>query len=363
MYFIFLAFLLLLTACEDTSKPDNAYRFKPVGYAELPGWSAEAVIAARPALTASCQAWQRPTPPPLPADMFGTSSFWQNLCTDIAHTEDGDLTALLERRLQPLKLVSSNSLFTGYYQPLLEGSWEQTATYATPLLQKPLDLITANLAAFDASLTGQLIGRVENRTFIPYHPRANIQAADSQPLLWLKDPTDAFILHIQGSGTIQLPDGNRVHVAYAGNNGHTYTAIGKVLKEQGALTSPITMPKILAWLAENPARREEIFNQNARYIFFRTVSQPSPGTLGVPLTAEHSLAVDPTVIPLGLPVYLTTTHTATGQPFNALMLAQDTGSAITGPNRGDIFFGDSAQAETAAGAQAAPGQLFVLAPR
>ena len=162
---------------------------------------------------------------------------------------------------------------------------------------------------------------------------------------------------------MELPDGNRIHVAYAGHNGHRYTAIGKVLKEQGQLEDPITLPKIRRWLIDHPDHQERLFNHNARYIFFKTTSMPSLGTLGIALTPEHSLAVDRTLIPLGLPVFVNTTRTADGASFQRLMIAQDTGSAISGPNRGDIFFGSGEDAAHYAGAQQTPGAMFILAPR
>jgi membrane-bound lytic murein transglycosylase A len=208
---------------------------------------------------------------------------------------------------------------------------------------------------------------------VPYWDRAAIGrgALDGQRLaiLWTADPVDAFVLQIQGSGRVLLPDGQVVRVSYAGQNGRPYVPIGRVLADRGAIPlGEVTMPSIRAWLEAHPAEAAGVMDQNPSYVFFRELpgagpEDGPPGSLGAPLTPGRSIAVDRTFIPLGAPVWLDTTDPVTGAPLRRLMLAQDTGGAIKGPVRADIFWGWGAAAEDRAGRMKQPGTATVLLPR
>lgn len=311
----------------------------------------------------------KPTSP-----VFGTKEEWQRLCSAAKKVEKGDVKSFYELNFKVYQVGShkpwwkfwqkEKSLFTGYYQPQLSASFERDETYTTPLYGLPENLITANLGVFDETLKGKtLVGQVVGKRFVPYATRAQInQNPKAYPIAWLKNDIDAFFLHIQGSGQLVLPSGQTVQVAYAGNNGHAYTAIGKTMKEKGIFKEgeEITMQSIKAWLEENPEKRDEIYQTNARYIFFKLADVGPKGAQGVVLTQNRSMAIDTRYIPLGTPMFVQT-QTTSGA-FNKAMVAQDVGAAITGPIRGDIFFGKGHQAEQQAGAQNAPGQLFVMVP-
>lgn len=273
--------------------------------------------------------------------------------------------------MQPYKAVSSDDsrgLFTGYYEPLLHASRTKDARYNAPIYKRPNDTIEVNLGDFRDSLKGQkIVGRIDGRKLSPYYDRAAIArgaiAGKGNELLWGDSEVDIFFLEVQGSGRAELPDGSLVRIGYDAQNGHGYTAIGKILKDSGEIPPPITMPKIRQWLAENPHRVREILDQNASTVFFREMKQDGAvGAASVVLTPEHSLAVDPAFYSYHLPLWLRTT-TPDGAPYNRLMLAQDTGGAIRGPIRGDIFWGFGPRATEMAGGMQQQGDLYVLLPK
>src|SRR5690606_29240563 len=222
----------------------------------------------------------------------------------------------------------------------------------------------------------RLRGRLEGTKVVPYYSRADLgradarAAADTPVLAWADDPVDAFFLEIQGSGRLQLRDGSTMRVGYADQNGHPYRAIGKTLIDRGALSrEQVTAPAIRRWLQENPAAAPGVMNTNPSLVFFRQLPPPAdptlgpPGSLGVPLTPLRSIAVDRSRIPLGSLVYLQTTHPVSGQPLERLMVAQDTGGAIRGTKRADLFWGFGVDAALAAGTMKAPARTGVLEPR
>ena len=333
-----------------------------MSFSSLKGWNNEQAVAVRPALLKSCQ---RLNPSVLKkGSQWGSYDTWQSLCKELALTPDRQLQTFFEQSFQPIRVgVEETGLFTGYYSPVFHGSLTKTAEYSVPLLALPKDLVRVKLSDF--GMSGHLAGRMVNGHLKPYGSRAEIsrQVPDEKNvLLWMNNPVDAFFLHIQGSGNVELTDGRIVHVGYAGSNGYRYVAIGKVLKDQGELTE-VSMQSIKAWLQANPDRQQWLFNQNPRYIFFRFSEKGAVTSQGVTATAERTLAVDPSYIPLGIPLWLDTSLTATGQPFRRMMVAQDTGSAIKGEVRGDIYMGVGDDAAHLAGEQQAPGKLYVLVPR
>lgn len=254
----------------------------------------------------------------------------------------------------------------------MRGSRSRKAPYLTPVFAPPADLIVVELESLYPELKGlRLRGRLEGRKLVPYLDRASWTAREAQragdALLWVDDPVDFFFLQIQGSGQVEFDEGRRVRIGYADQNGHPYRSIGKWLIDQGELQShEASMQGIKAWAAAHPQRLHELLNVNPSLVFFRelpaTGSGP-PGALGVPLTPERSIAVDPRHTPLGAPVWLATTQPNSEQALTRLMLAQDTGGAIRGPVRADFYWGSGAEAGSQAGKMKQRGALWVLLPR
>lgn len=265
-----------------------------------------------------------------------------------------------------------DGLITGYYEPLLLGSFNQTERFRFPIYQRPQDLLTIDLSDVYPELKGKRVrGRLDGTTVIPYHNRA---ALDSNPALlngneivWVDDPVALFFLHVQGSGRVQLPDGTILGIGYADQNGHPYRSIGRELVDMGELEQEdVNLFSIRQWLRDNPAQVRALLERNPSYVFFRIRSTPGDGphgSLNVPLVAERAIAVDRNVIPLGLPVWLDTTVPGSKQPYRRLVLAQDTGGAIKGHVRADLFWGQGPMAERMAGLMKEEGRLYVLQPK
>jgi len=263
-------------------------------------------------------------------------------------------------------------LITGYYEPRLYGSRVKTARFRYPLYGVPDDLLTIDLSEVYPQLKDlRLRGRLQGKRIVPYYNRGQIDNGKAplqgSELFWVDNAVDLFFLQIQGSGRIELPDGSLVKVGYAEQNGHPYNSIGKTLVEMGAFKiEESSMQNIKLWAQKNPEKLASLLEQNPSYVFFRELPNglPAPlGALGVPLTNEYSLAVDARTIPLGAPVFLSTTYPNTTEPLNRLMLAQDTGGAIKGAVRGDFFWGFGEQAGAQAGRMKQSGQMWVLFPR
>lgn len=264
-------------------------------------------------------------------------------------------------------------LFTGYYEPLLHGSLTRHGKYQTPLRRRPDDLVMVNLGIFSDELKGKRIaGRVnENGYLMPFETREEISGGKLHnekdlPVIWVDDPVDAFFLHIQGSGRVQLDDGRIIRLGYDGQNGHDYYAIGRELVKNGEIKKEnVSLQSIRKWLADNPYKAEDLMNLNKSYVFFRILDDKGAiGGEGVPLTPERSLAVDHGKIPYGLPIWLETEPPAIGEkPFTSLMIAQDTGGAIKGAVRGDVFWGHGKRAEYLAGQMKSQGRYWILLPK
>ena len=340
--------------------------FTPVSFEVLPGWQQDDLRQAWPAFQASCRA-------------LGAKADWKSVCAASKTVDAADGSAIrryFETNFVP-NLVraadgADSGLITGYYEPFLRGARKRGGANQTPLYKVPDDLITVDLASVYPALKGmRLRGRLSGKTVVPYNSRAEIERArlPGKELVWVDDPVEAFFLEVQGSGRVQLDDGETVRIAYADQNGHPYKAIGRWLVEQGELTSgEATAQGIKAWIAAHPARRQELFNVNPSYIFFREERLPDPGVgpkgaLGVPLTPTRSVAVDPSFLPLGAPIFLATTEPGGTTPLQRLVMGQDTGGAIRGAVRADFFFGFGGQAPDNAGRMKQRGQLWVLLPR
>jgi membrane-bound lytic murein transglycosylase A len=385
-----LATTLVLSACQSgppapAVAPGTATPTAPLAapppviaearFADLAGWAGDPVEEALPALRTSCARLTAQSDDRLVGvDGFGGRvGNWRPACQELASAAPTAVRAVLERRFRPWSLRpadNADGLFTGYFEPELRGSRSRTERYRTPLLKRPTDLVAVELADFRADWRGQRIGgRVENGRLVPYHDRARIEggalAGRGLELLWVDDPIDAFFLHIQGSGRVRLSDGALVRVGYAAQNGHPYVAVGRELVQRGAMTTEqVSMQSIRAWLAANPAEAAAVMNLNPSYVFFREIAGDGPiGSQGAVLTPGRSMAVDPTRVPLGVPVWIDVRdpEAPTGV-LRRLMVAQDTGGAIRGPVRGDLFWGSGAAAGERAGRMRAPGRWFLLLP-
>jgi membrane-bound lytic murein transglycosylase A len=268
---------------------------------------------------------------------------------------------------------SEKVLFTGYYEPELMGSLEETPRCRYPVYSRPEDLVTVDLSAFSAKYAGEtIVGRYTGQTLVPYYDRKTIENREifkGNVLAWVGDPVDLFFLQIQGSGKIMLDDGKTLNVHYHATNGHPYRSIGKVLIDQGKIPrSEISMQAIRAYLKSHPEERDAILSANPSYVFFKTEPVGPLGNLNVPLTPGRSIAVDKKIFPPAAlmyiqaqkPVMTETGELGTWEDFGRFALNQDTGGAIIGPGRADIFWGNGPYAELAAGHLQHRGNMYFL---
>ncbi len=354
----------LLVSCLSVPPPGKG---RLVPWEDLPGWQDEPLAQSWPALLNSCQK--------LPA----RDARWKDTCFDATlFTNPDDVTAraFFETRFQVRQMVGlrgkREGLVTGYYEPLLSGSLKKTERYRYPLYGRPSDLVTVDLGDLYPELRGKSVrGRLLGSRVVPYYTRAEINRGqkplNADVLVWVDDAVALFFLEVQGSGRVRLPDGQMLYVGYADQNGHPYYAIGRKLVEMGAMPlEDVTLPNIRAWLLTHPEQTDALLNSNPSRIFFalRDTALPGPlGALNVPLLPERAIAVDPAFIPLGSPVWLDTSLAGPdAKPYRRLVFAQDTGGAITGATRADLFLGFGADAERLAGEMKQPGYLYVLEP-
>ncbi len=362
-----------------------------VSFADLPGWAQDHAAEALPVFLAGCRqladaaAARSLGGQGQAAALGGQPAQWQPACAagvNVVPGDDAAARAFFEAYFQPYAVADAaapaaqrqQALFTGYFDPEVQGSRTPVGAYRSPLLGRPPDLVQVDLGEFGTDLKGRSIaGRVQDGRLVPYYDRAQIDsgvlARRRLELLWLADPVDVFMLQVQGSGRVDLPDGHVVRVTYAGQNGRPYVPIGRVLADRGQMPlDQVSLASIRAWLEQHRDQAAEVMEQNPSYVFFREVTtlrpdQGPPGALGVPLAPLRSIAVDRAFIPLGAPVFIATDDPLNGAPLQRLMLAQDIGGAIKGPARADIFFGWGHDAEARAGQMRAHGREFLLLPR
>jgi len=266
-------------------------------------------------------------------------------------------------------------LFTGYYEPILRGSRHPSPAYSYPVYRKPDDWVNIDLGRFNPEYEGQhVIGRYGNQTVVPYFSREDVECKrrlENQgcELLWVSDPVALFFLHIQGSGRVVLEDGTVLHVNYACSNGRPYRSIGRLLLDEGAISwDEMSMERIRAYLRNHPDDMERVFNYNESYVFFRLVDRGPVGAIEVLLTPGRSVATDFGLFPKATLAFIEAEKPLLGgdgaieswQPFGRFVLNQDTGGAIRGPGRVDLFWGSGPYAETAAGYMKHDGTLFFL---
>jgi membrane-bound lytic murein transglycosylase A len=341
---------------------------KPTTFAAIPGWEKDKLREAWPAFLISCEVMvKRPD--------------WTEPCSiarDVDASSEKAIRMFFEAFFVPHQVInadgSDNGLVTGYYEPLLRGARKRGGPYQTPLYRAPDDLLTIDLTSLYPELKSlRLRGRLIGNKVVPYLSRAELLqsgALAGKELLWVDDPVEAFFLQVQGSGRVQLAETREVvRVAYADQNGHPYKSIGRYLVDKGELTlDQASAQGIKAWYAANPARQQELLNANPSYVFFKEERLADPsrgpkGALGVPLTPQRSIAIDPHSIPLGAPVFLSTTLPGSEMPLQRLVMAQDTGGAIRGAVRADYFWGFGPEAGEKAGKMKQRGAMWVLLPK
>jgi membrane-bound lytic murein transglycosylase A len=370
---IFVVALFFLAACAEKPLAPPSVTLKPVVFAGLPGWQNDRQSETLPAFARSCEILAKKEPETA-LDNAGKAKDWQPICAaleSVGAANDSEARNFFETWFAPYAVVSNkrqDGLFTGYYEAEMNGAWRQGGVYQTPLWQTPTDLVTVNLGEFKSALKGQNIyGKVEHGRLVPYDDRAAVAQGSlkgrAQPLLWVDDPVSAFFSEIQGAGRVRLPDGSEVRVGYAAQNGRAYVPLGRVLADEGEVERPVTMAKIRTWLKAHPDRAAAMMNQNPSLVFFRLIeSDGATGANGIVLTPLRSLAVDPHYIPLHAPLWLDVPE-APGGALARLVVAQDTGGAIKGPVRGDLFWGAGLEAEAQAGAMQNSGTYYLLLPK
>ena len=358
--------------------------FSPATFADLPGWDADDHLAAWKAFLVSCK-------PVLDAEKSGDKSGDTrpprgliDVC-ELALLEartKGNFTraaakAFFEAYFRPQRVEQGgpDGLLTGYYEPLIKGARVPAKGYETPVYRRPPDLVNVVAESERGAKSHQFTHmRKTGNGLVPYLTRAEIEQGalkgQNLELLYFKDPVDVFFLQIQGSGRVELPDGEQIRITYDGKNGYPYTSVGKHLIEAGEFhPESMSLKALSAWLKQDRKRAEDVMWKNQSYVFFRELkgaeAEGAMGVLGIPLQPGRSMAVDTAYHAIGLPIYVSApsiTHATSSGSFQRLMIAHDVGSAIKGVARGDIFFGSGDKAGRIAGVTKHPGHFFVLQP-
>jgi membrane-bound lytic murein transglycosylase A len=364
---------------EKAGRP--AIRYEPVAFKDLPGWETDEHDKAYRAFLQSCAKLITMVRSPPKDVRYKPDPRLVQLCTT-AEMLAGKPSAyearlFFERHFVPHRVVHGGpkGLLTGYYEPVLTGSRVADARFKTPVYKRPPDLVNLIDESQRGALDGKLThARQTEKGLVPYATRAEIEqgllVGQGLELIYLEDPVELFFMQIQGSGRIKLTDGSMIRIGYDGKNGHPYTSIGRVLIEQGEIpVERMSLKALATWLKANIDKAREVMWANKSYIFFREYKgkeAASPqGVHEIPLTPGRSLAVDAGYHAIGLPIYVVAPdlkHASTSG-FRRLMVSQDVGSAIKGPERGDIYFGSGDKAGKLAGTTKHPGNLIVLLPR
>lgn len=359
--------LALLSACDNDKKPEQPTQpvatYAPATWDDLPKVSDSDLQAGFIAWRSACQ-------------RLAKDATWGSTCAaaQSVETSPAAIRTFLQAQLQVFGLRSAakgeHGLITGYYEPVYPGSLKADAGHPVPVYGVPADMISVQLDSLYPELKGKrLRGRLDGQVLRPYDDAATIQrqGINSAPVVaWMRDPMDLQFLQIQGSGRLQLDNGRQLRVGYADQNGHPYRPVGRWLVDQGLLKKEeVSMGRIRDWAVANPKRVPELLASNPSYVFFslRPDSTEGPrGSLNVPLTAGYSVAIDRKVIPLGSLLWLSTTR-PDGSPVVRPVAAQDTGGAIAGEVRADLFWGTGGEAGELAGNMKQEGQVWLLWPK
>ena len=378
---------LITETTKEPAPQKEELTLRAVPYGQLDGWQSDDMRGSVRAFQRSCRAMVRRSDDRGvgPDARMGTIGQWRGACeTALALDADtlrkDDARAFFQSDFTPYLVgngKTSEGLFTGYYEPELRGNLTRDGKYQTAIYLKPDDMVSVDLGEFSDELKGKkLVGRLSGSSLKPYYDRAEIEggalSGRDLEMVWVDDAVDAFFLQIQGSGRVVLPDDSVLRIGYAATNGQAYYAIGRELIERGALTrETVSLQTIRKWLHDNPDEADAVMNTNASFVFFQPLKtdpdDPDAGPLGsqgVALEPGRSLAVDRRFHAMGVPVWLETSDPMNAdRTFHRLMVAQDTGGAIRGPVRGDIFFGPGEDAALFAGHMNRTGQKFILLPK
>lgn len=355
--------------------------FQTTTISKLPGWNKDQQNRALKTLQTSCR---KILSQPLGREIGSqrikmTVRDWQPMCIAALKIKSHKLSLAREffsTWFTAYSVSNNNNFagkFTGYYLPTLHGSLTKTPSYYSPIYARPNNLISVKLGKFNAALAGKtIVGKVIQQQLLPYNlTRQQINhgalKGRAKIIAWT-DPIDRYFLQIQGSGALKLPNNKVLLLGFNGKNGSAYVSIGRILIDDGIMSrQQVSMQSIKKWLFNHPNKVQNLFNQNPSFVFFKSLNQQSPmGTQNVPLTAGRSLAVDHRLIPLGTPVWLSTnipTMKNKNTPFKHLMIAQDTGGAIRGAVRGDVYWGSGKRAEYIAGHMNSAGRYWILLPK
>lgn len=357
-------------------------QYEPLPWQALPGWPGDNQLAAFQSFAASCRAvlaGRRSSDGEKPLKDFLRAPCY---AARAVHVTDADTArAFFERHFVALllsKLGDSEGFVTGYYEPVVDGSRVQTSEFKIPVYRKPSSLFVRGYRQSSSNLPnrGQVFRKVGRRKLVPFFERAEIEngvlAGRNLEICWVRNQTDLLFMQIQGSARIKLEDGTLVRINYDAHNGHPYTPIGRVLIDRGIIPrEEMSMQRIRQWIADNPDKEDELRRQNKSYVFFREVAlaahEEPRGAQGVALQPGRSIAVDKALHVYGTPFYidgkLPIESPEPATTFQRLMVAQDTGSAIVGPARADIYFGAGAEAGSMSGRLRHPARFYLLLPK
>ena len=363
------------------NKP-NPLILRRVAFRALPGWQDASLKDSMKTFLNSCRTFLRSSPQRRVGSrvLSMTASDWQGLCKNaklVNLDSNQEIKHFFFFFFIPYEVFQENrveGLFTGYYLPLLHGSKKKTKRYNIPIYSLPEDLVTVDLGLFnDEWLHRRVIIRVKGQKALPYYSRKEIKSGaikeKSKVVVWVDNIFDRFDMEIQGSGVVKLKNGDDLYLGYAGENGNPYTSIGKVLIDKGVMTwDSASMQAIRQYLLTHKHEMHKVLNKNKSFVFFKKLKKKiTLGAQGIALTPGYSLAVDRKYIPLGLPLWLNTTYkdksSKTAKKLQRLMIAQDTGGAIKGVVRGDVFWGAGSKASYIAGHMKNKGHYWLLLPK
>ncbi len=350
-----LVLFLLFTGCahKKESRLDTLSKgeYREVLFEDLPSWEEEEFEDALRLFQKTCE-------------RIGSKELYKTVCRASFEAQDGQ--HFFEENFTPFISLSKSSLATGYFEPVLKGSLIQSESYPYPVYGLPEDLLKIELAEpYQSCLKRAVSGRLADKKILPYYTRKEINAGALKigPICYTSDITELFFLHVQGSGKILLENNQSLYLGYAGDNGHPYVSIGKEMVKRGMLgKKEVSLESIRRYLNEYPLERDAILELNPSYIFFEKRARSASGALGLVLEAGRSIAVDRKNIPLGMPVFISTKEPIEGDKLDRMVFAHDTGGAIQGEARIDIFFGSGEKARKQAGRMNDELRLWILVP-
>lgn len=357
-------------------------QYMPVAWSEISGWSEDDPFGAFTAFRASCRPISAPRHPAPESKAIGNSLRDPCQAAKSADVTDGaKARAFFEHNFTPIRisrLGEPDGFVTGYYEPIVDGSKTRTDVYTVPVYRRPSNLFVRGYNQVSPSLPngGDVFRKIGRRKLVPYYDRAQIEdgaiAGRGLEIAWLKSQTDLLFSQIQGSARVRMEDGSMIRINYDSHNGYRYTPVGRVLIDRGIIPrEQMSMQRIRQYFEENPEAANEVRRQNKAFVFFREVQladkDEAVGAQGVPLTPGRSIAVDKALHVYGTPFFIEgelPIDTDTSKtPFRRLMVAQDTGSAIVGPARADLYFGAGAEMGRVAGRIRHPAKFVMLVPR